>query len=595
MSDVIADIRTGGTFLLNPVGTFPIFTREQFTEEQREIENLAREFCINEIFPRVSDIEKYDQELSHNLIKQMGELGLLSIDIPEKYDGLELDKITAIIVAESMRYGGSSSFTTTYSVQSGIGMLPIVWFGTDKQKQKYLPKLSSGEWIGAYALTEPEAGSDAMSGRMTACLSEDGKHYILNGEKQFISNGGWAQVFTVFAQVDGTKFTAFIVEPGTPGFEIGAEEHKLGVKGSSTVAFKFTDVKVPVDNLLGKIGGGAAIAFNALNVGRLKLGASVLGGNKEIIEYAAEYALQRRQFGQPIAHFDIIRKYIADMTVRTYALDSIVYRTVGDIDRAIADLDQSADDFYIKMGEEMERFAIESSMVKVYGSDTAGFCADMGIQILGGYGYIEEYPMARIYRDSRIQPIWEGSNEINRQIITGYFMKKALLEEIPMREKIKCVGEFLATDPVTTGESPLWHQMAIIEAGKYLTLYVFDEALKEFGQDLKHEQQLGELLANAFMDLYLADSTVARISQLDEGNGHEHILEAIAKTFTAEMALRLLNSALTGLNDIYHGHLPEAVMETLRKFQIRLLPITDVAAMKRQIADYIYQRKTYPF
>ncbi len=595
MSDVSADIRTGGMFLLNPAAVFPIFTREKFTEEHREIENLTREFCINEVLPQVLEIEKHDQELSHNLIKQMGELGLLSIDIPEKYDGLDLDKTTAIIVAEAMRYGGSSSFTTTYSVQTGIGLLPIIWFGTDKQKQKYLPKLSSGEWIGAYALTEPEAGSDAMSGKMTAFLSEDGKNYILNGEKQFISNGQWAKVFTVFAQVDGTKFTAFIVEPDIPGFEIGAEEHKLGVKGSSTVPLKFTDVKVPVENLLGEIGDGAAIAFNALNVGRLKLGASVLGGSKGIIENAVEYALQRRQFGQPIAYFDIIRKYIADMTVRTYALDSIVYRTVGDIDRAIAELDHSADDFYLKMGEAMEQFAIESSMVKVYGSETLGLCADLGIQILGGYGFTEEYPMARIYRDTRIDRIWEGSNEINRQIITGYLMKKVLLEEIPLREKIKGVDEFLETEPTTSGEGLLWHEMVMIETGKYLMLYVFDEALKEFGQDLKHEQQLGELLANSFMDLYLADSTVARITQLGEGNGQEPILEAIAKTFTAEMALGLLNSALTGLNDIYHGRLPEAVINKLRNFQVRLLPSTDVAAMKRQIADYIYQNNTYPF
>ena len=283
------------------------------------------------------------------------------------------------------------------------------------------------------------------------------------------------------------------------------------------------------------------------------------------------------------------------MTVRTYALDSIIYRTIGDIDRAISELDQSTDDFYLKIGGEMERFAIEASMVKVYGSETLGFCADLGIQILGGYGFIEEYSMARIYRDTRIDRIWEGSNEINRQIITGYLMKKALLEEIPLREKIKCVDEFLATDPAVSGEGPLWYQTAMIEAGKYLTLYVFDEALTEFGQDLKHEQQLGELLANSFMDLYLADSTVARIGQLEEGNGQEPVLEAIAKTFTAEMALRLLNSALTGLNDIYHGHLPETVMDKMRKFQIRLLPSTDVAVMKRQIADYIYQRKTYPF
>ncbi|MFQ6607191.1 MAG: acyl-CoA dehydrogenase family protein [Fidelibacterota bacterium] len=595
MNKVTSNAPTGGTFLLNRVTTQPIFTREQFSEEHREIENLTKEFCLKEILPKVLEIEKHDQELSHNLIKEMGELGLLSIDIPEKYGGLEMDKITGIVVAEAMRYGGSSSFTTTYSVQTGIGMLPIVWFGTDSQKENYLPKLSSGEWIGAYALTEPGAGSDALSGKTTAIKSDDGKYYILNGEKQFISNGEWAQVFTVFAQVDGTRFSAFIVEPNTPGFEIGAEEHKLGVKGSSTVSLKFNEVKIPAENLLGEVGSGATIAFNALNAGRLKLGASALGGSKGIIEKATEYALQRRQFGQSIAYFDIIRKYIADMTVRTYALDSIVYRTIGDIDASIAELDHDNSNFYLMMGEAMERFAIESSMVKVYGSETLGFCADLGIQILGGYGFIEEYPMARIYRDTRIDRIWEGSNEINRQIITGYLMKKTLLEEIPLREKIKSVQEFLTVETAEVSNHPLDYQIAVIESGKYLMLYVFDEALKEFGQDLKHEQQLGELLANAFMDLYLADSTVARVVQIGKMESYDPILVAIARTFTAEMALRLLNGALTGLNDIYHGHLPEAVIDSLRKFQVRLLPSTDVTAMKRRIANYIYYRKTYPY
>lgn len=595
MNESVTSNKTGGLFLLNVVGEEPIFTREQFSEEHQEIGQMVVEFSTEKIATIIDDIEKQDKELSCRLLREMGELGLLSIAIPEKYDGLNMDKTTSIIVAESMAHGRSGSFTTTWSVQTGIGMLPIVWFGNDKQKEKYLPKLASAEWIGAYALTEPESGSDAISAKTTAILSKDGKYYILNGEKQFITNGGWADVYTLFAQVDGSKFTAFIIDRNTPGLEIGPEEHKLGVKGSSTVSLKLNDAKVPAENVLGEIGGGATIAFNALNIGRLKLGASVLGGSKEVINVTIQYALERRQFGQSIAYFDAIKKKIADMTVRTYALDSIIYRTMGMIDQVIARLDHDAPDFYLKMGEAMEHFAIESSMVKVFGSETLGFCTDTGIQIHGGYGYIEDYPIARIYRDTRIDRIWEGTNEINRQIITGYFMKKTLLDEIPLRERIKNIDPFLSSENSISSSQLFSKQHNMIEAGKYLTLFVFDEALKEFGQDLKHNQQLGELLADMFLDLYLSDSTVTRVKQVIQSNGQHSILSAIAQVFTAEMALRLLNQSLTGLNDIYHGNLPESIINILRNFQVRLLPRSDVAALKRQIAEYVYLQHKYPF
>jgi len=595
MNDTLVMKKTGGVFLLETVTSSPIFTREQFSEEQQEIESMVQSFCMESILPVCDQIETKDKELSLQLLKQMGELGLLSIDVQEKYGGLDLSKTTSIIVAETMRFGRSSSFTTTFSVQTGIGMLPIIWFGNENQKEKFLPKLASGEWISAYALTEPSSGSDATSAKTTAILSDDGKYYILNGEKQFITNGGWADLHVLFAQVEGYKFTAFIVERDTPGLEIGREEHKLGVRGASTVPLTLTDAKVPIKNVLGEVGEGATIAFNVLNIGRLKLGASVMGGCKEVITLATEYALERRQFGQPIAYFDTIKGKIADMTIRTYALDSIIYRTIGMIDEAVSQLDREATDYYLKMGEVMEQFAIESSMVKIVGSESLGFCSDTGIQIYGGYGFIEEYPMARLYRDTRIDRIWEGTNEINRQIITGYFMKKSLLSEIPIHERIKEIDKFLSSDDPIDPDSRFSRQIQIIETGKRIVLYLFNEALNEFGQDLRHEQQLGELLADSFIDIYMADSTLSRISQVKKEENQQRVLQAIVQALTAEVSLTLLNRSLTGLNDIYHGNLPEEVIDKLRKFQVKMLPRADVALLKRQIADYVYTRKKYPF
>lgn len=598
MSEIASLEKTGGVFVLEPVGTTPIFSREQFSEEQQEIEKMVEDFCKEHVVPAIDQIEKKDRDLIHGLLRQMGDLGLLSIDVPERYGGLELNKTTSILVAETMRFAQSSSFATTFSVQTGIGMLPIIWFGTEEQKEKFLPKLSTGEWIGAYALTEPLSGSDATAARTQAVMNKDETHYILNGEKQFVTNGGWAQVYTLFAQVDGHKFTAFLVARDTPGLDVGPEENKLGVHGASTVPLKLTDARVPRENVLGEIGGGATIAFNVLNAGRLKLGASDMGGSKEVIGLATQYALQRRQFGQPIAFFDVIKGKIADMTIRTYAADSMTYRTVGAIDEAIAKLDHQADDFYLKMGETMERFAIESSMVKISGSETLAFCADTGIQIYGGYGFIEDYPLARIYRDTRIDRIWEGTNEINRQIITGYFMKKAFMDEIPIRERIKEIDASLNSQEMAVSDHPLARQTAMVEAGKNLVLYVFNEALNEFGQDLRHEQQLGETLADGFIDLYAADSTLARIANiLDDSSevGQPSVLLPIARVLTAEVSLRLLSRALTGLNDVYHGNLPEDVIDKLRRFQVKMLPAVDVASLKKQIAEYVYSQKIYPF
>ena len=597
MSEVESQSKLGGRFLIEEIGTSPVFSRESFTDEHREIEEMIKEFANDRIRENADEINKYNKDLSLSILREMGELGLLGIDIPEKYGGMEMDKITTAIAAESLSVGFVPSFTATWSVQTGIGSLPIVWFGTPEQQAKYLPKMVTAELVGSYGLTEPSAGSDALSALTTATLTEDGKHYILNGEKVFITNGGWADVFITYAKVDGDKFSGFIIDRDTPGFEVGPEEHKMGMKGSSTTSLIFKDAKVPVENLLYKIGKGATIAFNVLNMGRFKLAASDLGGSKVVITEAVKYALERRQFGQPIAHFDAIKGKFADMIIGTYSADSMIYRTIGSIQDAIDALDKTKDDYYIKVGEAMELYAIEASMAKVYGSETFGKVADHGIQILGGYGFIEDYPFAGVYRDTRIDRIWEGSNEINRMIITGYMMKRALMEELPMRESIQNIEEYLATD--TNGkdatDGDLGHEKQMLKAGKMLGLYLFHEALCEYGQDLKHEQQLTEILANIFIDIYTAESTISRVQQnLDSGN-KDRIPLYIAKVFTAEASIRLLNMALTGMNGIYKGNLKNVIIEHLKNFQVRMLPKIDIIEMKRLIAEHIYSKQSYPF
>ncbi|HIA93816.1 MAG TPA: acyl-CoA dehydrogenase, partial [Candidatus Marinimicrobia bacterium] len=490
---------------------------------------------------------------------------------------------------------GSPSFSCTFSVQTGIGSMGIVFFGTPEQKQKYLPKLMTGEWVAAYALTEPSAGSDALSGKSSAVLSEDGKHYIINGDKQFISNGSWADVFTVLAKVDGDKFSGFIVDRDTEGFEVGAEEKKMGMKGSSTTPLKFTNAKVPVENLLFKVGKGAAIAFNALNVGRYKLAAACIGGSKLGIEHSIEYALDRRQFGQPIAYFDAIKGKIADMTVRIYAADSMLYRTIGLIQNAIDKLDKSDPDYYKKTGEATEKFAVEASMAKVFGSETSDLVVDESLQIHGGYGFTEEYPLARAYRDDRINRIWEGTNEINRAIVTGYMMKKVLMEEISLRDYLKGVDEFLATESADIAEDQFQSEKFALESAKRLASLVFQEALCEYGQDLKHEQQLSEALADIFTFIYTAGSVISRSRQSQSSNGISTMSSVIARIFTAESLLEVKTLSNICLNKIFKEVIPSGFQDTILKLESRMTLNTDTISFKQSLADFMYTKKDYPF
>ena len=515
-------MKRGGAFLLDEVQQ-EIFTREQFGDEQKEIYEMVKSFATEQILPHKEELKKPNKELTMQLMHQAGELGLCKIDIPEQYGGLGMDKISSAIVAEALAASQCASWAVTLGAHMGIGTLPIVFYGTEEQKQKYLPGLGSCKVMGAYCLTEPGAGSDALDLKTTAILSEDKKYFTLNGVKQFITNGAWAELFIVFAKINGTEFTAFIVEKGFPGISIGNEEEKMGIKGSSTTNITFEDCIVPVENLLGKPGKGHLIAFNILNIGRFKLGAADLGGCKVCITLATKYALERKQFGQPIAYFDSIRSKMASMVVRTFNLDSSVYRTIGMMEEKISTLDTSKPDYNLKMGDALEEYAIEASICKIYGSESLGIVSDHGIQIYGGYGFTEEYPMAAMARNTRIDRIFEGTNEINRMVIYAYYLKKALMEDLPFRDQLKYWHKL----KIVENGSLAW-ELNALDAARRVTLRCFDQAVFLYGQDLRNEQVAGEALADMIIGYFASSSAINRILQIKK-EAMEPSLRAIAR------------------------------------------------------------------
>jgi len=521
---------SGGSFLLEERQTSEVFTPEDFSEQHHLIGQTTEEFAVNEILPNVEKIEHKEFQVTRDLLKKAGELGLSGAEIPEAYGGLEMDKVTAAVIADHIaKYAG---FATTWGGHSGIGTLPIVYFGTEEQKKKYLPKLAAGEIVGAYALSESTSGSDAMNCRARAELSKDGKHYMLNGEKMWITNAGFADLFTVFAKVDGEKFSAFLVERTYPGFSIGAEEHKMGIRGSSTCPIILNDCKVPVDNLLGEIGKGHVIAFNILNVGRFKLGAMCVGGARVSLENAVAYAKQRKAFGKVIADFGLIREKIANMVTLIYVGESLVYRTVGMMDVALNEVDKSAPDAVKETRKAIEEYAVECSIIKVWGSEMIDYVVDETMQIYAGYGFVEEYPAERAYRDARINRIFEGTNEINRLIITGFLLKRAMSGQLPLMPAIKKLMDEVLSGPGMGDdhEGPLAEERKLVTQAKKLGLFAAGAATQKYMQTIQDQQEIMGAIADMTIETYAMESAVLRAQKLVEGKGENNAALAVAMT-----------------------------------------------------------------
>lgn len=556
----------GGSFLFSDVREGRIRIREDITAEQQAIGKTCEDFFKNEVLPRSAEIEVQKDGVAVELLKKAGELGLLMVEIPEGYGGLGMDKTTATVVSEYSSIQGS--FAVTFMCHTGIGTLPILYYGTPAQKEKYLPKLATGEFVGAYALTEAGSGSDALGAKAKAVLSADGKHYVLNGAKMFITNGRWADVVTVFAKVDGEKFTAFIVETKWKGVSCSAEEKKMGIKGSSTVVLNLDDVQVPVENVLGEIGRGHKIAFNVLNVGRWKLGSATVGANKNILRHMVRYTKERKQFGKNLTEFGLIRKKIADAAMLSFVTESLIYRIAGLYDDAIGCLDKSDKDYDRKCIEAIEEYAIEASIAKVFGSEALWRVADEGVQALGGYGFIAEYPMEAAQRDCRINRLFEGTNEINRLIIPGTLLKRGLSGKFDMMGEIqKILGELKTGYTVSTDdEFRSGPTIDRVNLAKKLAIYSCGVAVQKHMAEIQNQQYLMEKMANLIIETYTIDSAVKRTLQLMEAEGQvgeivpgskNSIVIAMCKCYVAESYDRILLEARQLLAEVADGNVEE--------------------------------------
>ena len=506
----------GGSFLITPLSQAKVFSKEMFSEDQKMFANAALEYATTRLKPVKDEFKSLNKDLTLEIFKEMGEMGFLGIDMPEEYGGSDLDKTTASLVVDYLAFSECGSLLVTLGAHSGIGTLPIVWYGTKEQKEKYLPKIASGQWLSSYALTESNAGSDAMNGETTAYLNKEGTHYILNGQKIFVTNGSWANVCITFAKVDG-KMTGFILDKDCDGWVIGAEEKKMGIKGSSTATMYFENCKVPLESMLGKLGEGGHIAFNVLYAGRWKLGFSSSAGCMSSMNGAYDFAIKRKQFSRSITKFDMVKKKFSNMVVKAWESDTLNYATTGSLDASIGKLDKADTNYFIHVQKIIEDHAIEASICKVLGSEALAYCVDECVQIFGGAGFIEEYPAAGVYRDERINRIFEGTNEINRLIIAGTFLKKAILEELPIRDIIFQRKENMILD-VKTSDENLQIEGAIIEYCRSLTLLTLDNLINLYGQDLKNKQWVLEPLADIVISLSVMHNGYCRYIQLDNGD-----------------------------------------------------------------------------
>ena len=588
---------SGGEFLIRAVAWEDTFIPEEFTKENTAIAKSVKEFIAGEIQSRGDDVEHVNNALSRELMLKAGEIGLLAADIPEEYDGMALDKVSSLIISDCLGQG-AGSFSITELNHTGIGTLPLAFFGTQDQKKRYLPGLSSGQMVGAFGLTEPDAGSDALNARTTAALSEDGKHYILNGSKCFITNAGFADLIFAFAKVDAKAFTAFIVEFDSDGISTDAEEVKMGMKGTSTRTVNFNNVKVPVENVLGEVGKGHVVALNALNMGRFKVGAVCVGNARGTFTEAVKYASQRVQFGQPICEFGLIKEKIGEMATRVFAGESMMYRTAGVIDRMIKkEGDTSAEDIGRVTAAALSEYLIECSIMKIFGSEIQGFVADESIQIFGGYGYIYENPAELAYRNARINRIWEGTNEINRITITNTLLKRAAQGRLALKTDPAAVSnDFENLMPVTESDpDALETQKDMLNITKTITLNLINEASNRFNGDLRPHQELAGIFSDMLIEIYAFESAYLRACKMNSNQKEKN--KGTALQITKVLSIRLFDT----LQSLSFRALP--AMQAGKSYAEKQLsigrllspPRIDTIAINRQIADKCVKKKGYPF
>ena len=583
----------GGSFLLETRAPAEIFTPEDLNEEQRQIAATAAQFAREEVLPAADAIEAKEPGILRSKLVKAAELGFSSVDIPEQYGGMGMDKVSSTLISDHLSV--LASFSTAFGAQTGIGTLPLVWYGTEDQKQRYLPKLASGEWIAAYSLSEASSGSDAMNVRCRAALSADGAHYILNGEKMWTTNCGIADLFTVFAKIDGEKFSAFLVERATPGLTVGAEEHKLGIRGSSTCPLVFSDCCIPAANLLGEAGKGHHIAFNVLNMGRFKLAVACVGGARHALAHMIRYAKERTAFGKTISEFGLIQRKISVSASRLFAAESMAYRTAGMIDASLAQMSEEQAASPRETQRRIEEYAVECSILKVYGSEMLSTVTDELVATMGGYGYVEEYPAERFYRDARINRIFEGTNEINRLIITGWLMKRALSGQLPLLPAIKKLMDEVMQPPSyesgnDTGET-LAREADVLTAARKMTLFAAGVASQRFMTALQDQQEVMADLADMIAQVYALESAVLRARKLS-GKGTGDVAAAMTGLLAeetmalAEQAARRVLAAC-GEGDMLRTQL--AILRRLAKFTP-----ADAVQLSRAVVGYAIRLERYP-
>jgi alkylation response protein AidB-like acyl-CoA dehydrogenase len=586
-------LNRGGAFLITSSRPEDIFTPADLSDDQRLIGQTAEEFVQKELTPEIPALEQHKEGLMAQMLRKAGEIGLLGGAIPEAYGGSGLDKISATVLAEKL--SGYASFAVSHGGHAGIGTIPIVYFGTEAQKQKYLPKIASGELLSCYCLSEPQAGSDALAARTRAVLSPDGKNWILNGQKMWITNGGFADLYIVFAKIDGDKFSCFIVERNTPGFSVGAEEKKMGIRGSSTVPIFFENAPVPKENLLHEAGRGHIVAFNTLNVGRFSLGAYCLGGSKKVLEASSKYSKERTAFGKPICDFGLIKAKLGEMAIRIYAVESMIYRSAGMIDAGVENPNSGADKTQQAM-QVLEEYAIESSISKVIGSETVDFCVDEGVQIFGGYGFHEDYPVARAYRDSRVNRIFEGTNEINRMLIIQMLMKRALAGILPLiPAAVKLADEVLAGPSLEEAESgPFAQEERSLAQAKKIFLLSAGTAVQRFREQLAEHQEIVAALANIAMDVYAMESSLRRAQKASAKRGDAaNVMCDAARAFIYDAMDRVEKEARTALAATAEGDALITQLAVLRRFAKHAA--IDTIALRQNVANAVLAQDRYPF